>query len=205
MAVQGSHTHLFFSTSLLVEGTQMKQLILLVLGLTLLIGMAHATPLSEWELSDYLGEGFDSQGELKPHYQHNIAVANAQLQELPEVIRQLFLSERIQGEITTSSGKTEYVGIALSQKGIERISLGKIENPTLSVRVDEATVVSILQSDAPVETAANALKNNQIQYAAVTAEGRMETGLVVSTKLFLVELVSHMDAFVKNVYRALAA
>ncbi len=178
---------------------------MLMLGLTLFMGATHATPMQEWNLNDYLGEGFNSQGELKPHYQHNISVANHQLQGVPELLRELLLNERIQGEITTSTGEKERIGIELSQKGIERIFLGKIENPTLLVHADEATVVAILQSDNPVETAAQALQRNQIQYTAITAEGRAETGLVLSTKLFFVELVSHMDAFVKNVYHALSA
>ena len=178
---------------------------MLILGLALIAGAAHATPMQEWNLDDYLGEGFDSQGELKPHYQHNISVANHQLQEVPEILRELLLNERIQGEIITSTGGKEIIGMELSQKGVEKIFRGKIENPTLLVQLDEATVIAILQADNPVETAAEALQQNKITYTALSQEGKMETGLVVSTKLFLVELVSHMDAFVKDVYRALSA
>lgn len=186
---------------------RVSHLSFIILAAVLFSSAAFA--LEGWSAKNYLEEGFNEKGELKSHYQSNMAVANEQFQQAPEFIREILLNERIQGKIKMENGEIELIGIELSKEGIKSVFRGKMENPTLQITAEERAVVEILESDTPVDAAVKAFNEGKIAYEAIIPSDasdadKVESNFVMTTKLFFVNIASFMSGFVHNVYAALS-
>ena len=188
----------------------MRVTIMAFLILTGILLSSSAFAMSEWGMKEYLEEGFNGKGELKDYYQKNLGIANQELQQAPEFIRQILLNERIQGKIKMENGEIELIGVELSQKGVEKLFRGKMENPTMQIAAEESAMVEVLESDNPVETAMKAVGEGRITYSNMTVDSltdspKEESAFDVTAKLFLQNIAEFMSGFVSQVYSALGA
>ncbi len=118
---------------------------------------------------EYSGEGNIPRHEptLFERLSDYVDVYNENLEKMPGFVRMLGGNERIALEIALENGSVLNIGVVTSEGRITEFSKGELEDPTLRVWTDEATVNSIITSDDPAGSAFYALKRGHIRYSGV--------------------------------------
>ena len=118
---------------------------------------------------EYSGEGDIPRHEptLFERLSDYVDVYNENLEKMPGFVRMLGGNERIALEIALDNGSVLTIGVVTSEGRITEFSKGELEDPTLRVWTDEATVNSIITSDDPAGSAFYALKRGHIRYSGV--------------------------------------
>ena len=104
-------------------------------------------------------------------------IVNAYQDKVPKTFITIFGNERIQGEVSLSSGKTLIVGAVTKNGRVVSFTRGSLEKPSLKVYTNEETIRTILSSPTPVDTITAALSSKAIRYEAQSFVGSVKFGV----------------------------
>lgn len=104
-------------------------------------------------------------------------IVNAYQDKVPKTLVTIFGNERIQGEVSLSSGKTLVVGAVTKNGRVVSFTKGQLEKPSLKVYTNEGVVRKVLASPIPVDAINSALKEKSIRYEAQSFTGSVKFGI----------------------------
>ena len=124
---------------------------------------------------------FDESGKLKQEYLQEI---NKNTDKVPEMLFDLFGSDRINIHVIRASGEEkQYSAITKNRKLVE-FRKGLLEDAEIRVEVKEELIEKIFQSQRPVEAFLNAFESGEIKYEGITQAGKIkETTVNVTTSI----------------------
>lgn len=127
-------------------------------------GGSHGTPVQESAFN------LDNPDQLAQQY-------NQHADALPSVIASLIGDERINLHLETSEGKQVF-GIVMDGTRIDTVTVGGVDNATLTVRTDLQTVSEIASAEQPAKRAVQALRQDKIRYETVGLVRTIKFGIL---------------------------
>ncbi len=94
----------------------------------------------------------------------------------PSYAQTLFGDQRINIYITAEDGDEFTVGAINENSKINNLEPRGIEDPTMNVYVDEATIEEILTSTSPFDALSNAMNSGALRYEAITTGNKIKLG-----------------------------
>ncbi len=102
----------------------------------------------------------------------------AEGKNLPGFLKKFFSDERINIEISTTSGSKLNLGVVTVGGVISSTSESSLENPTFNVYADEATLVTIMNSNHLLMDLKRAIDEKKITYKAIGFFHRLKWGFL---------------------------
>ncbi len=141
---------------------QMRHTALLLAGLLLVVGSAaahaghseHADTSTDVSVSAVL----ESPEEFADAY-------NRRAEQLPSLAKTLVSGERIDIHVETGDGET-VIGVVMDGAKIDTVERGGVDDPTVEILTDAATLETILASENPGKRALSAFNGDGIRYRA---------------------------------------
>ncbi|MBU0470189.1 MAG: hypothetical protein KJ984_01810, partial [Nanoarchaeota archaeon] len=88
-------------------------------------------------------------------------------QEIPGVLGKVFGNEQINFNIKKENEEVFIAGLVLENKKIKSFSLGTVEDPSLNVYIEEATLMELQSAENPVPILKKAVDEGKVTYKAV--------------------------------------
>ncbi len=99
-------------------------------------------------------------------------------QELTGPVGKLFGNERINIYLKVAGDKTIIFSVVTKNKKVDSFDIEELNNPTLKVFTDEATLLAIASSSNPADALKSAVGNKKITYQAIGFFNRMKIGMI---------------------------
>ncbi|MEW6295564.1 MAG: hypothetical protein AB1467_04695 [Candidatus Diapherotrites archaeon] len=144
-----------------------------------LIALVNPLVLAEESLQERIENAFNEKGKPTTETLELIERANEYSEKVPDSIKAVFGSERINAEIELKNGEKERIGIELRNAKIKALQKGYLKNATIEAKTNEETVQRIIMAEDKAKELKKALDDGSISYKPI---GIISTAKITITK-----------------------
>jgi len=144
-----------------------------------LIALISPIAFAEESLKERIERAFNEKGKPTQETLGLIEKANEYSEKVPDSIKAVFGSERINAEIELENGEKERIGIELRNGKIKALQKGYLKNATIEAKTDEETIQRIIGAEDKAKELKKALDDESIKYKPI---GTISTLKITITK-----------------------